>query len=256
MYFALRLLNPLSDVNNQLTSGVWHVILTKGQKNYLKTQTNNENTSEFNDERLMYVTIYKHKSDESKSHWFLSASEYTNSTEITFEQFKQYVLKENTMDKEKPVEKELIGYKLKQGYEQSEFKKLLHCPAFSFDDFETNGVANYTIFLSELTEMGVLDLWFEPVYKEQFQKGDWVIGECDGSIGTNTYIGVYDSELLMSEWADIRYDDDWASSTGRFTRIIRLATSEEIGMAKTYKYKAQIEAIVANAEAEIEKLLK
>jgi hypothetical protein len=82
-------------------------------------------------------------------------------TEITFEQFKQYVLKENNMNKE------IIGYKLiKPEYENA---------ALTLCNLKNWGIStrDKTLDLFEqhlinrVKEAGVLDLWFEPIYKEE-----------------------------------------------------------------------------------------
>jgi hypothetical protein len=101
-------------------------------------------------------------------------------TEITFEQFQQYVLKENNMNKE------IIGYKLiKPEYEKA---------ALTLCNLKNWGIStrDKTLDLFEqhlinrVKEAGVLDLWFEPVYAvektlpkinsyEGFLKDDYVV---------------------------------------------------------------------------------
>jgi hypothetical protein len=78
--------------------------------------------------------------------------------EITFEQFKKYVLKQDNM-------KEIIGYKVKD-------KKYLPF-ANKLHDYSANQPFNfiYKIHTSEFSiknfkAAGVLDIWFEPVYEE------------------------------------------------------------------------------------------
>ena len=96
-------------------------------------------------------------------------------TEITFDQFKTYVLKEKTM------EKEIIGYKLvKPKYEMASIKLL-----------GWNLTTKLLINISEkgdihrLKEAGVLDLWFEAVYAPKY------------SLPTiNSYQGSYENGII------------------------------------------------------------
>lgn len=77
--------------------------------------------------------------------------------EITFEQFEKYVLKENNMKEEK----EIIGYKLIKPEYKKAAEKIM----------DTNFPSNNSLLVSvvscinNLKKAGVLDLWFEPVYK-------------------------------------------------------------------------------------------
>ena len=89
-------------------------------------------------------------------------------TEITFEQFKKYVLKEETMDKK------IIGYKLIKPEFEGAAIQITQFISTDFAEFMlTAGDRGYA---SRLRHAGVLDLWFEPVYEEEkkFNVGDWV----------------------------------------------------------------------------------
>jgi hypothetical protein len=91
--------------------------------------------------------------------------------EITFEQFKKYVLNKETM------EKKIIGYKLiKPEYETA---------AIKITDFSDEGPGSFSVFMltagkqgfaNNLEKAGVLDLWFEPIYEEKYvpKKGDYI----------------------------------------------------------------------------------
>jgi hypothetical protein len=79
-------------------------------------------------------------------------------TEITFEQFKQYVLKENNMNKE------IIGYKLVKPKYTTATRRIINCDP-KYDHFGINTL-NGEGDIKLLKQAGVLDLWFEPVYKE------------------------------------------------------------------------------------------
>jgi len=95
--------------------------------------------------------------------WFLSVP--LSHTEITFEQFKKYVLKQDDMK-----EKKIIGYKPKDincfEYAKNFAKKYT---AYGYDE----GYSNVRIIAPScghcqfFKEAGVLDLWFEPVYEEE-----------------------------------------------------------------------------------------
>ena len=92
--------------------------------------------------------------------------------EITFEQFKKYVLREETMDKK------IIGYKLiKPEYEKIALKALglqsAHKP------FIIAGMLGY--YVPKIKELGIMD-WFEPLYEAEFKDGDWVyvLSDCPG----------------------------------------------------------------------------
>lgn len=87
-------------------------------------------------------------------------------TEITFEQFEKYVLNvetNTTMEKQK-----LIGYKLKPEFESvKEFvHKLESCLRWQSENV-IDLYQNLTI--QKLKELKVLDIWFEPVYKQNFK---------------------------------------------------------------------------------------
>ena len=88
--------------------------------------------------------------------------------EITFEQFKKYVLKQEVM------EKKIIGWKLKddcQQYEDAASKIALDCYC-NFSVLFDSDVRAVELW----KQAGVLDLWFTPVYEEEksFKVGDWV----------------------------------------------------------------------------------
>lgn len=89
---------------------------------------------------------------------------YFKFKEICFEDFKKYVM-----------EKEIIRYKLiKPEYE----KAALNIAIKDDCGWSENAAYNFTKDSNahkRLKEAGVLDLWFEPVYKEEFKVGDYVV---------------------------------------------------------------------------------
>ncbi len=93
-------------------------------------------------------------------------------TEITFEQFKKYVLKENDMTTK--VEKKLIGYKLiKPEYAQiAKYISGLSNPS----GHQVLELGHWNMSISAWKKAGVLDLWFEPVYEEDFKPKTFEIG--------------------------------------------------------------------------------
>lgn len=86
-------------------------------------------------------------------------------TEITFDQFKELVLKENSMDKK------LIGYNLKKDctqFEQASFAIINVRSTEGNTKFANKNGVNFTedsLYHDWLKEANVLDLWFEPVYE-------------------------------------------------------------------------------------------
>jgi hypothetical protein len=65
-------------------------------------------------------------------------------------------------------EKEIVGYKLKENFDIEEFKLLTKNHFFNSKEFEEKGnLGDYNNFLTHIKKMGVLELWFTPVYKEE-----------------------------------------------------------------------------------------
>lgn len=113
-----------------------------------------------------------------------------NYKKITLEQFKKHILKE------KQMKKQIIGYKLiKPEYE----KEALSIANISKFDFFQHDSLVYKL----LKESGVLDLWFEPVYKEDKQiikmhssnRGEFEIEVIDGKAYYQP-----DGKELPKEW--------------------------------------------------------
>lgn len=89
----------------------------------------------------------------------------TGYTEITFDQFKELVLKESNMDKK------LIGYNLKKDctqFEQASFAIINVRSTEGNTKFANKNGVNFTedsLYHDWLKEANVLDLWFEPVFE-------------------------------------------------------------------------------------------
>lgn len=86
--------------------------------------------------------------------------------ELTFEQFKKYVLKSKDMEK-------VIGYKFKKEYE-SYLKAYCAIVGISpeaayIEDYKETGYVfqSKSIAYDRIKKAGVLDLWFEPVYESK-----------------------------------------------------------------------------------------
>jgi len=141
-------------------------------------------------------------------------------TEITFEQFKKYVLNQNNRNKK------IIGYK---------------CPTSLFGDLIKEGTV-YKSTNNNLTHVygdyipddkqatadrfklpaEIVETW-EPVYEEQFKAGDWVTYLPDtGGEGTHQ----------ITEWVSALYCQ-LSNGKAPFKVTLRKATPEEIAVAQT-----------------------
>jgi hypothetical protein len=141
---------------------------------------------------------------------------YSLYPEITFEQFKKYVLKQNNME-----EKEIIGYKLKEDCKQYEEAALKIMDTRWGDP---KYLVTVDSVIDKLKKAGVLDLWFEPVYKEiSFKLGDWIFCEGADVVHKIKDCKVEGSKLtFFCEIATPDCERAWPLSQ------IRLATVEEI----------------------------
>jgi hypothetical protein len=109
---------------------------------------------------------------------------------ISFDQFKQYVLKQPKM------EKEIIGYKLKKKEYNSAVNAIV---GFQYDSLDKNKTDHCGESLTkELREAGVLDLWFEPVYRED--KKLPVINGKEGSYKKGDSCVVYGNDCAHISW--------------------------------------------------------
>jgi hypothetical protein len=107
--------------------------------------------------------------------WFTSKQPKAKEhAEITFEQFKKYILNTN-----KVMSKKLIGYNLKP-----EFKNMQN--AASYIAFQNGGWTNENPQFSigyrddqiiRLSQANVLDLWFDKVYKKENRKETYHLGD-------------------------------------------------------------------------------
>ena len=174
-------------------------------------------------------------------------------TEITFEQFKKYVLKQGSM------EKKLIGYKLNGKVTADEVAALLDCSETVYSDgrfFKEEHLGSLTIERAQ--KLGILDLWFEPVYEEEFKVGDWVELKASGTGNgmpmekKSVIVQLLEIDESKHPTGNYREDSHFMVKYGRgYYRtnkqwVLRKATPEEIAKAKypdiTIKgYKAEFE---------------
>lgn len=116
--------------------------------------------------------------------------------EISFEQFKKYVLMEDN-------ELEIIGYKLKTHCKQYEHAAI----SITGDVIAACKEYDYSrkVNINALKDAKVLDLWFEPVYKPKYSlpKINGYNGELTGNRG---YIK-YGCALLSVERLKVMYDN-------------------------------------------------
>lgn len=166
---------------------------------------------------------YLHYPDISKIHHFSNIR--SGYTEITFEQFNKYILKqEQVMKKE-------TGYQLINDTPEirTAVRAITNCSGFDFDGFKNRGVNDFTQVIKELTELKLLDLWFEPYYDEQFKVDDVAI--CIGE-EKNQYVNGFGWEKdLIFKITKIKSGNiafGGKNDNGVFFNYLRLATPAEI----------------------------
>ena len=143
--------------------------------------------------------------------------------------------------------KKIIGYKLIKPEYKDAALKIGDSTGFNTDNNNTQSYLKEDVLLSyasrsirNLKEAGVLDLWFEPVYEEEYKVGDWVFGEI---LGTSLYN--YEKnpvKILEIGGGYFRYDLDSVYSTSfskgeissryELKQITKKATSDEIKQAQ------------------------
>ncbi len=163
-----------------------------------------------------------------------------NYQEITFEQFKKYVLKEN------PMKKEIIGYKLvKPEYKEAALKISNTVTNWENSLMPYDVSIRQTGYIKKLTEAGVLNLWFEAVYKEEdkFKPGDWVRWTGVGAVTAKIHKRTRDYNGKQCYVLDVNGNLETHDSCS--VEYLRLATPEEIKAAQKpvvsiKGYKAEI----------------
>lgn len=164
-------------------------------------------------------------------------------TEITYSQFIKYVLNKEVMEENK----EIIGWKLKEDCEQ--YKKAC-VPISSLSVYpELMGyycVRDNNVSICNFKQAGVLDLWFEPVYKEEFKVGDWVYitSAQSGAKGADNKVGIITNKPgetgLSGDYPNgINVDLSgiiWTIGKNYSSIKLRKATPEEIEAAQTLRF--------------------
>ena len=151
-------------------------------------------------------------------------------TTIEFDQIKNFM--EN---------KKIIGYKLIK----PEYKMAALAICHTVASWE-NSLAEYDIninqgeYIRKLTNAGILDLWFEKIYEEEYKVGDWVFGE---NLGASLYnyeknpvkileIGDGYFHYDLGSVYSTSFDKGERSSRYELKQITRKATPEEIQQAQ------------------------
>lgn len=167
-----------------------------------------------------------------------------NYTEISFDTFKRLILKQNDMK-----DREIIGYKLKEDCEN--YAEAVADIAFIYS-YKSNRtikeinkvISTSSICKEHLEKAGVLNLWFDAVYAEEYKVGDWVIvksvdqGGSGNGIFTDNLIAqlcvkdISNATGILSENADFSVKNKSKYYNIKKTHIQRKATPEEIKAAQ------------------------
>lgn len=137
----------------------------------------------------------------------------------------------------KMEEKEIIGYKLINPEYEEAAKKIVDSNISWKDDkvnFTKNGV-----WYNKFKILGLLDIWFEPVYKEEeFKVGDWVTILDKGDHGFKEGYSSYHRGFPTFKIGYVDYKNKFACETdkdignGVYFPRLRKATEEEIKNAQ------------------------
>lgn len=150
---------------------------------------------------------------------------YPNYPIYTFEQFKEKYLNMET--------RKLIGYKLINPKYEEAAKKLCGSNVYWRNQGDFNLGINETVSIPLLKKAGVLDIWFEPVYEEQFKEGDYVIllpSYREISHKSGDIVQLVKSSMYENEWSTKEINKGiggWLCKTD-----FRKATEEEIKKAQ------------------------
>lgn len=173
---------------------------------------------------------------------------------ISVEEFKTKILK---------MKREIIGYKLvKPEYRDAAFK--LASEACLEREIENLKVSTHNLTIPKLKEAGVLDLWFEPVYEDEYKIGDYVyINNTDSQIfgiirkTEKVHKGAKQGDVVKIE--GITYEDGLAnkedpryygSNWNLRAESFRKATKEEIEKheTKTISVGGKFDVTIKNNE--------
>lgn len=155
--------------------------------------------------------------------------------EIPFEMFEDFILKP-LKEKENKMEKKLIGYKLNGKVTIEQVAELLGCPSTVKDGMFFWEPNLESPVVQRAKNLGILDIWFNPVYGESYKVGDWVIFE--------GYSSVYDGKAVQitkieSDFYVYFTPSEKSSHNASMAHIKRKATQEEIEEVETSQIEIQ-----------------
>ena len=171
---------------------VWFIQLTEENKDIVRNW--HKSVDKQSERRYDVGSFYGVYSDGSGDAWSYSSLP-KNTQVITTEQFIKYVLNQEVMK-----EKEIIGWKLKEDCKQyrKAIERLVDTMCLG-SEIENLGVKRNSLSIANLKQAGVLELWFEPAYKEEIlQFGGYGVTfekvtsgvriSCNGETGTFSQI--------------------------------------------------------------------
>lgn len=165
---------------------------------------------------------------------------YDFGEEITFEQFKQEIL----------GMKKIIEYRAK-----TEYYSFSKCLCEAFPPSTTGGWERMdadSTLVDHYKKAGVFDLWFYPVYEEEFKIGDWIVVQDQWNYNDrNEILGKIEIWDKNNRWIRVH------NGTREFETLyineakeIRKATAEEIELAQSKTFKVgNFEVIVRSGRA-------
>jgi len=135
------------------------------------------------------------------------------------------------------MEKEIIGYKLKESC--NGYYRAVGQLNISFSVSRSMLIDKYPTVINNLKKAGVLDLWFDPIYKEEFKVGDWVVVINDGfnihgqiKNGDIKKITSRDKVNNLYDWGVSFSDGSNGGHNRSIYECLRKATPEEIKLAQ------------------------
>lgn len=146
-----------------------------------------------------------------------------NIPEITIEQFRKYVSKTDTTNKE------IIGYKLLQRELIDAVKGIIS----TFIDDGKNVIISVPHSIALLKKYGVLDLWFEPIYERFLDLGDIVYVEF-GGFGAATANGSIGRMIEKPNIKPRKYGGEYWEDTAKLYIDCK---NEIYGLCKGYRVR-------------------
>ena len=228
----------LKEKTNFVLPEFWHVLVTDENKQALSDWLFGAPVPYYKlESNLHIVGICRQNSLNPKGYNLkdnLKGTNYNFGEEITFEQFKKYVLKQNIMENKK-----LVGYKLKDEFKQIEkaATSIAECGTgglFYIFEHGCNFMINSNSW-DRINKAGVLDIWFEPVYVEEKKlpkinnyegkiEGDYVV------YGSNCAKFHKNFFLQLSQFKQTN-----SSSQNRTIKSVTLSSGVTIQMEDVYK---------------------